>query len=530
MIEGIVYLIGAGPGDPGLLTVKGKQLIETADVVVYDYLANPKFIEYARPDAEIVYVGKMGGDHTMSQEEINALLVDRCRKGKSVARLKGGDPFIFGRGGEEAQELVRAGLEYEVVPGVTAGVAAAAYSGIPLTHRDFTATVAFVTGHEDPTKDDSNIYWDKISTGIGTLVFFMGIKNLPNIVSNLVKNGRSAQTPVAVIRRGTWPEQRTVTGTLETIVEIVQKAGIKAPAITVVGDVVGLKPELDWFETKPLFGKKIVVTRAREQASGFAERLAKSGAEVIEFPTIQTEDPPSWDSLDAALEKLSEFDWIVFTSVNGVKHFVKRLRERCADVRELKGLKVCAIGPKTAEAIENMGVRVDVVPAEYRAEGIIEALGAGEVKGKKFLVPRAKVAREVLPEQLEKMGASVTVAETYVTVKPAGRTEKMRKMFENGEVDAVTFTSSSTVTNFMEMFGEGAAKLMNGVTVASIGPITSQTARGKGLNPVIEPSDFTTEALAAAIERHFAGRVASREKVTEGGVDFRLMVHWPITH
>lgn len=506
MSEGIVYLIGAGPGDIGLITVKGRDIIERADVIVYDYLANPKLLEWAKPNAEIIYVGKMGGSHTMSQDQINSLIVELCKHGKVVARLKGGDPFIFGRGGEEAQELLAAGLKYEVVPGVTSAIAAPAYSGIPLTHRDFTATVAFVTGHEDPAKDESNIHWDKLATGIGTLVFLMGIKNLPNIVENLVKNGRSPQTPVAVIRWGTRPEQKTVTGTLSTIVDIVEKEGIRPPAITVVGEVVSLKKELDWFEKKPLFGRKIIVTRAREQASDFAALLSASGADVMEFPTIETVAPPSWDSLDKAIDRLPDFDWVIFTSVNGVRFFVQRLRERGGDIRDLKGIKICAIGPKTAEAIENSGVRVDITPSEYRAEAIIASLGEAAVSGKKILIPRAKVAREVLPEELKKMGAEVTVADAYVTIKPEGRREEVREMLKKGEISAVTFTSSSTVANFMEMLGEDdARKLMNGTVVASIGPITSETARKYGLDPVIEPEDYTTAALAEAIEKYFIG-------------------------
>jgi len=506
MSEGIVYLIGAGPGDPGLITVKGRELIQTCDVVVYDYLANPKLLSLARKDAEIIYVGKMGGAHTMSQDNINSLIVEKCSQGKSVARLKGGDPYIFGRGGEEAEELVKAGLKFEVVPGVTAAAGASAYAGIPLTHRDYTATVAFVTGHEDPTKDESNIHWDKISTGIGTLVFFMGIKNLPVIVANLVKHGRTKDTPVAVIRWGTMPEQKTVVGTLADIAERVAKAGIKPPAITVVGEVVNLKPTLDWFEKRPLFGRRIVVTRAREQASSFADRLAGAGAEVIEFPTIETVKPQSWESLDRELARLDTYDWIVFTSVNGVKYFVDRLKEIGSDIRALKGVKIQAIGPKTAKAIEDMGVRVDAVPSEYRAEAIIASLGAEGVTGKNILIPRAKVAREVLPDELRKMGANVVVAEAYETVIPDARRDEMKKLFEDGKVDVVTFTSSSTVSNFVEMFGkEETLTLLNGVTVASIGPITSETARKFGLNPVIEPSDYTTEALAQAIERLYAG-------------------------
>lgn len=507
MNKGIVYLIGAGPGDPGLITVKGKALIERADVVVYDYLANPKLLEYARQDAEIIYVGKMGGKHTMSQDEINALLVDRCKKGKTIARLKGGDPFIFGRGGEEAEDIVRAGLKYEVVPGVTAASAASAYAGIPLTHRSYTSSVSFITGHEDPTKDESSLNWEKIGSGAGTLVFFMGIKNLPNIAANLMKNGKPKETPVAVIRWGSTPEQKTVVGTLETIVEKIKKEGIKPPALTIVGDVVKLKPVLDWYETKPLFGRKIVVTRAREQASGFAERLADLGADVIEFPTIETIRPDSWDNLDRALSNLPQFNWIIFTSINGVKFFVNRLKETGGDIRDLKGIKICAIGPKTAEAVENLGVRVDFTPEEYRAESIIEGLGAKNLKGKKILIPRAKVAREVLPDELKKLGAQVTIAETYVTIKPEAKKEATQKLFEEGRVDAVTFTSSSTVKNFVDMWGEDETKkLMNGVAVASIGPITSDTAKKYGLNPVIEPAEYTTAKLAKALEDYFSGQ------------------------
>lgn len=511
MNHGIVYLIGAGPGDPGLITVKGRELIETADVVVYDYLANPKLLSLARKDAEIIYVGKMGGAHTMSQDDINRLIVEKCQQGKTVARLKGGDPFVFGRGGEEAEELVKAGLKYEVVPGVTAAVAAAAYAGIPLTHRDYTATVAFVTGHEDPTKDESNIHWDKLATGIGTIVFFMGVKNLPFIVSNLVKNGRSKDTPVAVIRWGATPEQKTVVGTLADIADRVATAGIKPPALTVVGEVVNLKSTLDWFEKKPLFGRRIVVTRAREQASSFAERLARAGADVIEFPTIETVPPQSWASLDKELARLDIYNWVIFTSANGVKYFVDRLKEIGSDIRALKGIKIQAIGPKTAEAVESMGVRVDSVPSEYRAEAVVISLGADGVAGKNILIPRAKVARDVLPGELRKMGANVVIADAYETIKPDAKRDEMKKLFEEGRVDVVTFTSSSTVSNFVEMFGkEETLKLMNGVKVASIGPITSDTARKFGLNPVIEPSDYTTEALARAIERFYAGEKTAR--------------------
>jgi uroporphyrinogen III methyltransferase/synthase len=507
MKEGIVYLIGAGPGDPSLITLRGKQLIEEADVLVYDYLAHPKLLEFARPDVEKIYVGKMGGAHTRTQEEINRIIIDLARSGKKVARLKGGDPYIFGRGGEEAQELVREGLKFEVVPGVTAGAAASAYAGIPLTHRDFTTDVAFVTGHEDPTKDASAIRWDKLATGVGTLVFYMGIKNLPSIVKNLIDNGRDPETPVAVIRWGARPEQRTVVGTLLTIADEVAKAGIKAPAITIVGGVVSLRDELRWYDTKPLFGRSVVVTRAREQASDFADILAEQGANVIQFPTIACVAPDDWTELDAAVDRIGDFDWIVFTSVNGVKFFLDRVRQRGKDIRVLAGLSICCIGPKTAAAVEALGVNVDVVPDEYRAEAVIEALrDRGGVDGKKILIPRAKVAREVLPTELAKMGADVTVATAYVTVRPDARKEEIRRLFTDKKIDAITFTSSSTVTNFVQMWEspEVARELLNGVTVASIGPITSDTARSYGIVPAVEPTDYTTPALAEALKAWFA--------------------------
>ena len=505
MKTGTVYLVGAGPGDPSLITVRGRELIENADVLVYDYLANDAMLAWANPDAEKIYVGKKGGDHTKSQWEINEIIVDLCKQGKDVVRLKGGDPYIFGRGGEEAQELVKAGLSFEVVPGVTAGAAASAYAGIPLTHRDHTTDVAFITGHEDPTKEKSTIHWDALATGIGTLVFYMGIKNLPNITKNLIDNGRDAKTPVAVIRWGTKPEQQTVTGTLADIVQKVKEAGIKAPAITVVGGVVGLKSELDWFEKKPLFGKRVVVTRAREQASDFASLLSDAGAGVIEFPTIKTVEPESWDNLDKAIEQIKNFDWIIFTSVNGVKFFVKHLKEIGRDIRALAGLKICCIGPKTAEAVENLGLIVDVVPKEYRAESIIDELSAEGLEGKKILIPRAKVAREVLPEKMTEQGAEVTIAETYVTIRPEEAKAEVRRLFEEEKIDVVTFTSSSTVKNFVEMWdsSEDAKALLNGVTIASIGPITSETARSYGLEPGIEPTDYTTAALCQSIADHF---------------------------
>lgn len=508
MKTGTVYLIGAGPGDPKLITLRAVECIKAADVLIYDYLANKKFLEYGKPGVEIIYVGKKGGEHTLPQDKINDLIVEKAKSGKSVARLKGGDPYIFGRGGEEAEQLVEAGVPFEVVPGVTAAAAATAYAGIPLTHRDFTTDVALITGHEDPTKAESSIKWDKIATGIGTLVFYMGVSNLPNIVANLVRYGRDSKTPVALIRWGSTTEQETITGTLEDIVEKVEKAGMKAPAITVVGGVVSLREKLRWFDTRPLFGKKIIVTRARAQSSDFTELLEANGASVVEFPTIDIVPPDDWTELDKAIGRLSDYQWVIFTSVNGVKYFLQRLKALNRDIRDLKGIKLCTIGPRTAEEVERLGIKVDFVPAEYKAEGIIEGLGREQLKGQKILIPRAEVAREVLPTELKRLGALVDVVDTYKTVRPVGDVEKVRQMLSDKKIDAVTFTSSSTVENFVAMFpGEDVKSLLDGALVASIGPITSETAQKLGLKIDIMPKDYTIPALTQALVEHFSGAV-----------------------
>jgi len=504
MAKGMVYLIGAGPGAPGLITLKAIECIKEADVLVYDYLANKKFLEYARKGAEIIYVGKIGGAHTLPQDEINKLIIKKAQKGKIIARLKGGDPFIFGRGGEEAEEIIQAGIPYEVIPGVTAGVAAAAYAGIPLTHRDFTTTVAFITGHEDPTKEDSNIYWDKISTGIGTLVFYMGIGNLEPNMKKLIENGRSPDTPVALIRWGTTSNQETIIGTIKDIAEKAKQANFKAPAITVVGGVVSLRDKLRWFDKKPLFGKKIIVTRSREQASDFSVLLEKYGAEPIEFPTIETVPPKDWKEIDRAIKNLPKYDWAIFTSINGVKYFVERLKKQGKDIRELKGIKICAIGPATAKAIEDLGIKVDLLPKEYRAESIITGLGKTKIKGRRFLLPRALKAREVLPEEIKRLGGKVDVVTAYRTVQPKEKTDEIRKMLREKRVDVVTFTSSSTVENFVNMFKRNEVPgILNGTRVACIGPITKDTATKLGIKTDIMPEKYTIPALTEAIGKYY---------------------------
>ncbi|OPX38623.1 MAG: uroporphyrinogen-III C-methyltransferase [Desulfobacteraceae bacterium 4484_190.1] len=505
--KGKVFLVGAGPGDPDLLTVKGKECISEADVVVYDYLANKVLLEYAKDDAEIIYAGKKGGCHTMSQEDISSMIVKKAKMGRTVVRLKGGDPFIFGRGGEEAQQLVRAGVAFEVVPGVTSAIAVPAYAGIPLTHRDYTSTVAFITGHEEPGKKESDIAWEKLSTGAGTLVFLMGVGNLPLIAERLMHYGRPPDTPAAVIRRGTVSEQRTVAGTLKNIAELIREKDIKPPAIIIIGDVVNLRTELDWFEKRPLFGKRIVVTRAREQASAFLKKLTGLGAECIEFPTIKIVPPRTWDMLDKSIKSINNYDWLLFTSVNGVKYFFNRLDTLGKDVRDLHGLKIGAIGPKTAGELQNFGIKPELMPDEYRAEAVVASFEKYGVRGAKILVPRAAVAREILPDELKKIGAEVDVAPAYETVIPDHDSGWIREMLEKGDIDMVTFTSSSTVNNFVEALKADDLELqksMENVVVACIGPITADTARKNGLNADLVPSDYTIEGLTGEIINYFS--------------------------
>ncbi len=502
---GKVYLIGAGPGDPGLITVKGLECVKKADVIIYDYLANERLLDQRRPDAELIYVGKQGGRHTLPQDEINSLIVKKAKEGKIVARLKGGDPFIFGRGGEEAEDLVDSNIPFEVIPGVTAATAVPTYAGIPLTHRDFTASVAFVTGHEDPTKPESKVHWDKISTGIGTLVFFMGMKNLQNIVDNLVSHGRNPETPVAVVQWGTRTDQRVITGTLKDIVPRVKEGRLGPPAIIIVGEVVNLRQKLNWYESKPLFGKRVVITRSRDQASVFAEMLIDRGATTIEFPTIDVVPPASWAELDSAIQTIESYQWIIFTSANAVKYFMDRLRGLGKDLRILKGVNICTVGPKTAELLMQYGLKADLIPAEFKAEGVVAALLGGlNVKGLKILVPRAKAAREIIPDKLREQGASVTVATAYENVRPTADVDRIKKLFAENKISALTFTSSSTVHNFVEILGQKEYKtFLQGVTVACIGPVTAKTAKEYGMKIDVMPKEYTIPALVDAMVEFF---------------------------
>jgi uroporphyrinogen III methyltransferase / synthase len=498
----VIYLVGSGPGDPGLFTLKGVRCMQEADVVVYDRLAPRALLGYAKPEAEKIYVGKKPGNPTMSQEEITALLVEKGRAGMTVVRLKGGDPYIFGRGGEEALVLKRAALPFEVIPGVTSGVAAPAYAGIPVTHRNVATSVAFVTGHEDPTKGSQDVDWEKLANGADTLVLYMGVGRLEKISKGLIAAGRNPDTPVACVRWGTVPEQRTITGTLQDIADRVAEAGLKPPAIIIVGDVVALREKgLDWYERRPLFGRRVVVTRARAQAGELSADLEKLGAEVHEFPTIEISPPEDFGPLDAAIRDLDSFGLIVFTSVNGVEAFLKRLQHHGLDLRALpRDAKVAAIGPATAERIEQAGLRVDVIPAEYRAEALIEALGARPLAGERVLIPRAKVAREVLPEKLREAGAEVVVPPAYESVPSSEGKEEVSLRLQSGEIDCVTFTASSTVENFVGAFGaEEAARLLSETRVACIGPITADTARKYGLRVDAEGKEYTIPGLIEAV-------------------------------
>ncbi len=503
---GKVYLVGAGPGDPGLLTLKGRDCLARAQVVLYDYLANPALLSFAPPDAERIYVGRRGRGHYREQEDINRLLIQRAQAGQIVVRLKGGDPFVFGRGGEEAEAIAAAGVDFEVVPGVTAAIAVPAYAGIPVTHRTLASTVTVVTGHEDPAKGTTVIDWPKLAGTSGTLVFMMGMKALPSIVARLLDEGRAADTPVAAIRWGTRAEQRSVIGTLRDIVEKTEGAKLEPPTVVVVGEVVRLRPQLNWFEKRPLFGKRVAVTRAQAQAKELTDLLSTYGAEPVEAPTIQLVPPESWQPLDRAITRIGDYRWLIFTSVNGVVPFMTRLAAGGKDGRALAHLRIAAIGPRTAHELERFGLRADLVPAQYQAEGLLEALRSEDLHGKKVLIPRAEVAREILPEQLRHMGAEVDVVVVYRTVAPVLDVGALKEQLEADRVDAVTFTSSSTVRNFVELVGgqAEARRLAAHSCLACIGPITAKTAEEHGLTVSIVPKENTIPSLVEAIVRHFS--------------------------
>jgi uroporphyrinogen III methyltransferase/synthase len=487
----MVYLVGAGPGDPGLMTRRSLELIAAADAILYDRLIPPGALDGARGDARLVYVGKQPGGHAMEQEEINARLVELGRELRTVVRLKGGDPFVFGRGGEEAQALREAGVPFEVVPGVTAGVAAPAYAGIPVTHRDAASAVAFVTGHEDPEKPDSALDWPALAAFPGTLVFYMGVGRLGESARKLIESGRDGSEPAAVIERGTLPGQRTVRATLAEIAQAAAEAEIKPPAITLIGGVAALHEPLQWLERRPLFGRTVVVTRARAQASGLAARLATLGAEVVETPAIRIEPRPVSGELLAAVEAIAEYALVCLTSPNGAALLMDALAEIGRDARALAGATVAAIGPATAAELEHRGIRADVVPERAVAEALVEALQDVPLTRRRALVARASEARDVLPDALRERGAEVDVVALYDTVAEP-LSEQQRELA--ARADYLTFTSSSTVRNYVEAGGS-----VDGARVVSIGPVTSATARELGLTVHVEAGRHDIDGLVEAL-------------------------------
>ena len=510
---GRIYLIGAGPGDPELITVRGLRVLEEADVVVYDRLAAPELLAHARPDADLVDVGKRASRHTMPQAEINSLLVDLGASGKRVARLKGGDPFLFGRGGEEMQALAAAGIPFEVVPGVTAASGASAHCGIPLTVRGLSSSVTLVTGHEDPTKGRSDVDWAALARTGGTLVVYMGMGRLNEITEALVAGGMSADTPAAVIRRATTPEQRSVRAPVSEIAKVVRERGITPPALLIVGRVAGEK-SVPWFESLPLFGRRIVVTRSRAQASVLSRGLRRLGADVLELPTIEVAPPEDTGPLDGALRALDTYDYAMFTSANAVARVRERLLEIGLDARSFAGTRICAIGEATAASLRQMGLAADVVPETFTAEGLLDALSAEDMGGRRVLIPRAREAREVLPEGLRGRGATVDVVEAYRTVRPDVEGGTARRAFDAlvaGEAELVTFTSSSTVRNLAELVGADTFEAVVRIPAASIGPITTRTARELGFNVVTEAEPHTVAALVESIRDYFVGEGAKGE-------------------
>ncbi len=496
---GVVYLVGAGPGDPGLMTARSLALIASADAVFYDRLIPPGALAGAREDAELVYVGKQPGVASVPQEEIGARLVEAARAGKRVVRLKGGDPFVFGRGGEEGEALREGGVEFEVVPGVTAGVAATAYAGIPVTHRDEASAVAFVTGHEDPEKEESALDWEALASFPGTLVFYMGVKRLAENAAALISAGRPADQPAAAIERGTWPGQRTVEATLGTIAEAVAREGIKAPALIVVGPVARRREQLEWLERRPLHGRRVVVTRARAQASGLAETLRDLGAEVVELPAIRIEPRIESEEVREAVKSLIEYSLVCFTSPNGVRLLFEAMKEQGCDARALGGATVAAIGPGTARALAAHGIQADVVPERFVAEALVEALEEVEVRERVVLVARAAEARDILPDALRERGADVDDVALYETVREQPDPEQVEAA---QGADYITFTSSSTVTNLVEALGD---RFPADARVVSIGPITSLAARATGLRVDVEAERHDIDGLLAALLADAAG-------------------------
>ena len=493
---GKVFLVGAGPGNPGLITVRALECLREADVVIYDYLSNPVFLKSAKPSAKIIYAGKKAGNHALSQSGIERLMVRQARAGRTVVRLKGGDPFLFGRGGEEAASLHARRIPFEIVPGVTAGIAAPAFAGIPVTHRAYASSVAMITGHEDPKKKTA-IDYENLARFRGTLVFFMGAERIGNIASKLIRHGKKPSTPTAVIRWGTTGKQQTLLGRLGEIGKRAKKSGFKPPALIVIGGVVGLRSRLNWFEKLPLFGRRIVVTRTRSQAGELRKRLAELGADVLELPTIEVRPPRDPKPLQRAILRIHLFDWLVFTSPNGVDFFFEEFLKRHRDIRRLGGVRLAAIGPATAARLQERGVSVDLMPREFVAEQVAAEMKKQPGRGH-VLLARADIARDALPRLLRNAGYVVEEVIAYRTVAPA-RSEAVAELMKHG-ADLVTFTSSSTAENFAGLVGKKRIRKIAGrPKFVSIGPITSATMRKLGLRVAREAKVYTIAGLVDCI-------------------------------
>ena len=501
-MEGKVYLVGAGPGDPGLITLKGLHCLGEADVIIYDHLVDKSLLNKARQGVELIYVGKQPKVHLMSQEQINALLVAKAREGKVVVRLKGGDPFILGRGGEEAEVLASEGILFEIVPGVTAAIAAPAYAGIPVTHRGLSSSFAVVSGHESSSEPRSRISRDRIATDINTLIFLMGMENLASIIAQLIEDGRSPATPVALIQWGTTPKQQVVEGSLTDIVYRAREANIGSPAVLIVGKVVELRHKLRWFENKPLFGKRILVTRRKEQAGALSETLSREGAEPIEIPAIEIDTAPSQVHLDNVLPRLSEFNWLLFTSVNGVDAFFNHLHQHGLDSRKLHGLKVCAIGEVTAAALRKYGIQADLVPQQYSSHDILICLKQEGIKGKRLLLPCSQTVNEELVRGLSEFGAEVEPVVVYHTLPAGSGDSKVKELLIKGEVDAITFTSPSTVRGLITLMG-GNVEALNKAVIACIGPVTAAAATESRLRVDVIAKKYTINGLVEALVERY---------------------------
>ena len=505
---GMVYLVGAGPGDPGLLTLRGADLLRRAEVLVYDALVNPELLRLAPNSAEIIYAGKRAKDHAIPQNQLNELLVQKAQEGKTVVRLKGGDPYVFGRGGEEAEQLVQSGIRFEVVPGISSVMAAANYAGIPLTHREHCSSFTVVTGHENPNKSDPGVDWAWLAREPGTKVILMGVERIRQIAAELVSHGMDPATRVGMVRWGTTGQQSSIDGTLATIAELVEQKNFTAPAITIIGGVVGLRSTLNWFENRPLFGQRIVVTRTRDQASQLSQGLSELGADILEIPTIRVEPPTKRSDLMDALLALGEYDWVVFTSPNGVSSFFEYFFKGFEDIRALGNLRIAAVGPATAAKLKELHLRVDAMPEEYLAEKVTEAISAFEsVENLRILLMRAEVANPNLPRQLEERGAIVDDIACYRTVPETEDQNGAAARFLEIGADWITFTSSSTVENFNTRFDLRKIRAQfPGIKLASIGPETSKALRALGLEPTLEAREHNIPGLIGALQA--AGKTA----------------------